>query len=101
MTTTQKRNRLRPEQLKELERWAKTARRSMRGVSYAQVAQVATRELGFTVSAGNVRGLGIDWQRGPGAPRVKPDLVAMIERVRADVARLAKRVGVRLSSEEA
>ena len=98
--TTQKRNRLRPEQLHQLQRWAKTARRTLRGVSHAQVAEVATKELGYHVTPGNVRGLRIDWQRGPGAPRVKPDLAAMIEQIRHDLARVARRVGVSLTSKE-
>lgn len=96
---TQRRNRLRPENYEALERWARGQKTKLRGWTWGAIAEAATRDLGFFVSAGNIRGLGIDWGRGPGAPRTKPDLGAVVERIRQDVSRIARRVGVKLSEE--
>ena len=89
---TRQRNRLRPEQLAKLERWGRHAVKQMRGVTLGQVANVATKELGFPVTAGNVRGLGLDWGRGPGRVSDKPDLRTMVERLRRDLDRLRMQV---------
>lgn len=89
---TRQRNRLSNEQLSKLERWAKAATRQMQGATMGQIANVASRELGFPVTGGNVRGLGLDWGRGPGRVSDTPDLRTMVERLRRDLDRLRKQV---------
>lgn len=85
---TKQRNRLTPQQLETLSAWARTACKRMQGATWGQVANVATRELGFAITAGNVRGLEIDWGRRRGRPRTSPNYALIIEQIREDVRRI-------------